>query len=133
MSEQPIEVFDQLLQRLEKLLQQNSTGTWLVATTANTSVRFALQQGQLTHCTYYRLHGDQALQALVRDAPQGRATFLANARYPFKAQALLEHEAALPILFKINNQDLELTKAKTHPSGFTEEQLLQLFGRFYFE
>lgn len=129
----PVESFEQLLGRLKQLLEQKSSGTVLIATTMNTSIRFALQRGQLTHCTYYRLHGDAALRALIQDVPQGRLSFLANTRYPFKTQALLEHQLALQILFKSVPVENKLSPVKVHPSGFTEEQLLQLFGRFYFE
>lgn len=113
-------------------MTQQASGTFLIATNDNASCRFAIAQGRLTHCSFSRLHGEEALIAFTR-IQAGRYSFNAI-QYPFPPAAKIAHEQAVTML------GITLPKAKNPhqsrlPSGslFTEAEIEELFGKFYFE
>ena len=123
-----------LLQQLYKHIQDYKTGVFFIATTANNSCRFALKQGQLTHCSYQRWHGEAALQGL-KHIEGGTCAFYTDLNYPFRPQAEIDHTTALHYLNSISaHPSMDTTSApQLKPSGFSQTELEQLFGRFYFE
>lgn len=83
--------------QLTVLLQEKQTGTFLIATAENTSGRFALEKGRITHCAYQRYHGEEAAQALVL-LQYGRCSFVSNQAYPFRERDQVEHLHAIQLL-----------------------------------
>lgn len=88
---------DQLLDEIVKPLQQKQTGVFFVATSDNASCRFAINSGRLTHCTFQRLHGSDALQAFINNVSSGRCSFSESMRAPFRDQDALDPDAAMKI------------------------------------
>jgi hypothetical protein len=85
-----------LLQKLSEALGSRQTGTFFVATSDNASCRFCLVQGHITHCSYQRLHGMEALQAFSH-IEGGRCSFSPNP-YPFRPHDAVEHAQAIALL-----------------------------------
>ena len=137
-------LYPQLWDGLVTSIKQKVSGTFLIATSDNTSCRFALDAGRVTHCSYSRLHGEEALLAFT-SIEAGRYS-LNNMLYPFRTVASIAHERALEIL-GIQDVGMDLTHfaAPTTKIGvenrmrvakgsqFTPDELEQLFGKFYFE
>ncbi len=144
---------------LVQSIKQKVSGTFLIATHDNSSCRFALDEGRLTHCSYSRLHGEAALEAFTQ-IEAGRYS-LNQILYPFRAVASIAHDRAVTIL-GIPTPDLVLPANKTlldvatlpqlvsdvelsvaaapvktsrvvSGSQFTPAELEKLFGKFYFE
>ena len=83
--------------QLTALLQDKQTGTFFIATANNTSGRFALDKGRITHCAYQRYHGEEAVQALVQ-LELGRCSFMPDQAYPFRERDSVEHLHAIQLL-----------------------------------
>lgn len=114
---------------------QQLSGTLLIATHDNASCRFALEKGRLTHCTFSRLHGEDALIAFTT-IQAGRYSFN-HQHYPFRAAAVVVHERAVELLGLFPEPEVKpLTPKGLKPvsgSLFTKEEMETLFGKFYFE
>ena len=95
-----------VLSALNKLLSDNKTGIFLIATLENASCRIALQNGEITHCVYKRLMGDNAIQALAT-CMGGTWSFVERGVSLFKTDSQVNHELALQVL--------ELSPNKTLP------------------
>jgi len=114
---------------------QKLSGTLLIATHDNASCRFALEQGRLTHCTFSRLHGEDALIAFT--TIQGGRYSFHQQTYPFRSVAMVAHERAVELL----GLPAEPEAKPSAPAGlkpvsgslFTKEEMEALFGKFYFE
>ena len=65
---------DQILTQLASVLGHKQTGTFYIATDNNTSCRFAVNAGKLTHCTHRRDQGAAALRSILDI--QGGSCFL---------------------------------------------------------
>lgn len=83
--------------QLTTLLQEKQSGTFFIATADNTSGRFALVEGRITHCAYQRYHGEAAAQALVQLA-SGRCSFMPSQAYPFRERDSVDHLHAIQLL-----------------------------------
>ena len=138
-------LYPQLWEGLVTSIKQKVSGTFLIATCDNASCRFALDAGRVTHCSYSRLHGEEALLAFT-NIEAGRYS-LNNMLYPFRTVASIAHERALEIL-GIQDVGMDLTRSVSAEliattaanrtrvakgSQFTPDDLEQLFGKFYFE
>ena len=55
----------QILARLTELLSRKLSGTFFIATDTNTSCRFAIQDGKITHCTHKRDQGMAAIHSFM--------------------------------------------------------------------
>lgn len=87
----------QILMRLAQLLAQKLTGTFLIATDRNTSCRFALQEGKITHCTHSRDQGIKAIQSFAL-ITNGSCSFAESQLFPFHAEAGVDHATTLVLL-----------------------------------
>lgn len=139
MSQEDYLVLPQLLAQLQGVLDNEQTGTFLIATHDNASCRLAIHQGRITHSTYRRLHGEEAVGAMTQ-IHAGRCSFAPGRVYPFRPHAALKHEVAMQLLFALSTDaalaDVKEPQAKQKqvlPSGFTKQELEMLFGNFYFE
>lgn len=83
--------------QLIEVLQTKQTGTFFIATAENSSGRFAVQNGRITHCAYQRLHGEEAVQALV-NLVAGRCSFMPKQGTPFRERDQVEHLHAIQLL-----------------------------------
>jgi hypothetical protein len=88
---------EQILARLASVLGHKQTGTFYIATDNNTSCRFAVASGKLTHCTHRRDQGNAALQSLL-ETSGGSCSFSENQSIPFRVDAVIDHQASLGIL-----------------------------------
>jgi hypothetical protein len=87
----------QMLTRLAQILGGKQSGTFFIATDANTSCRFSLESGKITHCTHGRDHGIAALQSLL-NIGGGSCSFSESQFVPFRAEAAIPHQTALNTL-----------------------------------
>ncbi|MGB3918971.1 hypothetical protein J9253_13900 [Thiothrix litoralis] len=85
---------DQILTQLASVLGHKQTGTFYIATDNNTSCRFAVNAGKLTHCTHHRDQGEAALRSLL-ETQGGSCSFSENQLIRFRAEAAIEHQASL--------------------------------------
>lgn len=85
-----------ILTALRTRMIQKKSGTFFIATDDNASARFALNDGQLTHCSFKRQNGEEAVQAFC-DVTSGRYSF-SDAPFPFRNNSRIEHDNALQIL-----------------------------------
>ncbi|WGZ95269.1 MAG: DUF4388 domain-containing protein [Candidatus Thiothrix putei] len=88
---------EQILNRLANVIGYKQTGTFYIATDHNTSCRFAVNNGKLTHCTHRRDQGQAALLSLL-ETGGGSCSFSENQSIPFRADAAIEHQASLTLL-----------------------------------
>ncbi|OQX03919.1 MAG: hypothetical protein BWK73_37905 [Thiothrix lacustris] len=120
---------------LIEVVAQQLSGTLLIATHDNASCRFALAKGRLTHCSFSRLHGEDALIAFTT-IQAGRYSFNQQT-YPFRSAAVVAHERAVELLGLFSEPEAKpLTPTELKPvsgSLFTKEEMETLFGKFYFE
>lgn len=79
----------QILTRLALVLGHKQTGTFYIATDNNTSCRFAVNAGKLTHCTHRRDQGDAAIHSLLATSG-GSCSFSENQSIPFRADAVID-------------------------------------------
>ncbi|OQX02105.1 MAG: hypothetical protein BWK73_43780 [Thiothrix lacustris] len=135
MSDSAYHPYSILWNGLIDVVVQKLSGTLLIATHDNASCRFALEQGRLTHCTFSRLHGEDALIAFTT-IQAGRYSFNQQT-YPFRSAALVAHERAVELLGLPSEPEVEPSvPAGLKPvsgSLFTKEEMEALFGKFYFE
>ncbi|MDQ5767026.1 hypothetical protein [Thiothrix subterranea] len=87
----------QILSHLASVLGYKQTGTFYIATDNNTSCRFAINAGKLTHCTHRRDQGQAALLSLL-ETTGGSCSFSENQSLPFRDSAALDHQASLTLL-----------------------------------
>ncbi|MDD5391432.1 MAG: hypothetical protein PHE17_00300 [Thiothrix sp.] len=87
----------QMLARLAQILGWKQSGTFFIATDANTSCRFSLESGKITHCTHGRDHGVAAIHSLL-NIGGGSCSFSESQFVPFRAEAAIPHQSALDIL-----------------------------------
>lgn len=86
-----------VLNQLSAALSTQQSGIFLIATEQNTSCRFAIERGLLTHCTHSREQGKAAVLSLLQ-IQRASCSFSANLLLPFRAEAAVEHEFCLQIL-----------------------------------
>lgn len=86
-------VFNQLSSTLSTQL----SGTFLIATEHNTSCRFAIERGVITHCTHSREKGAAAVLSLLQ-IKHASCSFSEHLMLPFRAEAAVEHAFCLQIL-----------------------------------
>ncbi len=72
----------QILTRLARVLGHKQTGTFYIATDNNTSCRFAVESGKLTHCTHRRDQGNAAIHSLL-ETSGGSCSFSENQSIAF--------------------------------------------------
>lgn len=87
----------QMLDRLAEILVHKQTGTFYIATDMNSSCRFAIESGKLTHCTHKRDHGPSAILSLL-ETGGGSCSFSENQRIPFRPDAAIDHQLSLQAL-----------------------------------
>ena len=87
----------QILARLTELLSRKLSGTFFIATDTNTSCRFAIQDGKITHCTHKRDQGMAAIHSFMT-INGGSCSFSENQIIPFRAEALVTHVDSLAVL-----------------------------------
>lgn len=87
----------QMLMRLSDILAVKRTGTFFIATDMNTSCRFAIESGKITHCSHHREQGMAAIQSLL-EIGGGSCSFSENQSIPFRPGAIVDHQASLKIL-----------------------------------
>lgn len=85
-----------ILTALRTRMIQKKSGTFFIATDDNASARFALDKGQLTHCSFKRENGQAAVDAFIT-LTAGRYSF-SDAPFPFRDKSRVEHETALQTL-----------------------------------
>lgn len=81
----------QLLHKLSVPLAAKHSGTFFIATEDNTSCRFAIKDGEITHCCYKRFHGSEAIQA-IQAGLRGRAAFSENNNSLFRESDKVDHQ-----------------------------------------
>ena len=86
-----------LLDRLAEALHSQQTGTFFVATHDNSSCRFSLDNGKITHLAYKRLHGLEALKEFATIL-SGRWSFSEGVSCPFRPHDSVEHYQAVELL-----------------------------------
>jgi len=80
----------QLLEDLSVPLANKRSGTFFIATDDNASCRFAISDGEITHCCIKRLHGPEAIQA-IQAGLRGRGKFSENNKSFFRDSDKVEH------------------------------------------
>ncbi|MEZ5534012.1 MAG: hypothetical protein R3F02_00170 [Thiolinea sp.] len=86
--------FPQVIEQLSNLLGKDQSGVFFIATDTNESARLGLTNGRLTHCSFRRLHGQEALEELEQIAT-AKCSFSENLRFPFRDRDSIDHDAAL--------------------------------------
>lgn len=87
----------QILDKLAQILALKQTGTFFIATDANTSCRFAVESGKLTHCAHKRDQGIAAIVSLL-ETGGGSCSFSENQSIPFRSESAIQHQAGLDLL-----------------------------------
>lgn len=87
----------ELMALLAEPLSLNLSGSFFIATDDNTSCRFGIEQGQITHCSYRRERGLAALKALQAGI-RGRGVFSENRSTFFTARDEVQHKDAVWLL-----------------------------------
>lgn len=87
----------QILEQLTAVLSTQQSGVFFIATDANESARFNLSTGNITHCSFRRSHGQDALEELSQ-INTAKCSFAENSRFPFRDKDCVEHETALQTL-----------------------------------
>lgn len=87
----------EILDKLAHILAHKQSGTFFIATDANTSCRFALADGKLTHCAHKRDQGFAAIVSLL-ETTGGSCSFAENQTIPFRSDAAVPHQQALALL-----------------------------------
>ena len=125
-----------IMEQLSRHLMSCHTGTFLIATNDNHSCRMSLTAGRVTHCSFGRTHGDEALHKITKISA-GHCSFVKNARFPFKEHSEVNNKHGVDELIAILNQSspgkLESSRKQKLPSGLTDRQMEVLFGKFHFE
>ncbi len=87
----------QILTRLSQVLAEKSSGTFFVATDINTSCRFAIADGKITHCVHKRDQGMIAVSSFL-ETGGGSCSFSENQFAPFREDALVKHQECMDLL-----------------------------------
>lgn len=87
----------QILTRLSQILGQKQSGTFFVATDINTSCRFAIEEGKLTHCAHRRDQGMTAVRSFL-ETHGGSCSFSENQFAPFRDEAVVIHQMCMDVL-----------------------------------
>lgn len=87
----------EIMDKLAHILAHKQTGTFFIATDANTSCRFAIDSGKITHCAHKRDHGVAALLSL-QEISGGSCSFSENQSIPFRQESIVDHQTCLDIL-----------------------------------
>lgn len=149
----PSESIQVLLSKLSTYLSYCHSGTMLIATADNRSYRLALEAGRVTHCSYGRVHGDEAVR-LITSIEVRSSSFSRDVFFPFRPIAAVEDKSLIDTILDqalrcvpsgprddakravsdkpalVNSRIID---EETLPSGLTNEQMERLFGKFYFE
>lgn len=80
-----------VLHELSAALSSQQSGIFLIATEQNTSCRFAIAEGKITHCTHSRDKGAAAVLSLLQ-VEQASCSFSVNLMLPFRAEAAVDHD-----------------------------------------
>ena len=91
------------------------SGVFFVVTKDNRSFRLAIHEGEITHSTCGRLHGEEALQTITTDSCE-RVAFSENKISFFKDRDLVDHAVAFQYLFNL----LELDDSAANPRVETQ-------------
>lgn len=94
MESSPYADLAQLVTELTTPLVNKSSGTFFIATDDNASCRFAITNGEITHCCYKRFHGMEALQE-IQAGLRGRGAFSENNPSLFRDSDKVDHIDAL--------------------------------------
>ncbi|QTR50547.1 DUF4388 domain-containing protein [Candidatus Thiothrix anitrata] len=97
MENNPPLTLTQILARLSQILGQKQSGTFFVATDRNTSCRFALETGKITHCTHGRDQGMNAVRSFL-ETHGGSCSFSENQFVPFRTEAGVSHQMCMDVL-----------------------------------
>lgn len=97
-----------VLNQLASTLSSLQSGVFLIATEQNTSCRFAIERGRITHCTHSRDKGAAAVLSLLQ-IKQASCAFSENLMLPFRAETAVTHEFCLHAL------DLQPAKLEEQP------------------
>lgn len=97
-----------VLNQLASTLSSLQSGVFLIATEQNTSCRFAIERGRITHCTHSRDKGAAAVLSLLQ-IKQASCAFSENLMLPFRAETAVTHEFCLQAL------DLQPAKLEEQP------------------
>lgn len=89
--------FPHILEQLATVLSTQQSGVFFIATDTNESARFNLSTGNITHCSFRRSHGQNALEELSQ-INTAKCSFAENSRFPFRDKDFIEHETALQTL-----------------------------------
>ena len=87
----------ELLAQLAEPLSQKLSGSFFIATDDNTSCRFGIVEGEITHCSYRRYHGLAALKQLQAGI-RGKGAFSENKTTFFTARDQVQHKDAIWLL-----------------------------------
>lgn len=87
----------ELLAQLAEPLSQKLSGSFFIATDDNTSCRFGIVEGEITHCSYRRYHGLAALKKLQAGI-RGKSAFSENKTTFFTARDQVQHKEAVWLL-----------------------------------
>lgn len=115
MSEAKTQSLPQLIDALQIPLQQQKTGVFFIATQDNASCRFAIKNGVLTHCSYKRLHGMEAVQAFLK-SQSGKCSFIGELKFPFQEKDILRPEKTMELL-GLTNKTTEPIAPEQPPSS----------------
>ena len=87
----------ELMAQLAEPLSQELSGSFFIATDDNTSCRFGIVDGEITHCSYQRFHGLAAIKRLQAGI-RGKGAFSENKTTFFTARDQVEHKDAVWML-----------------------------------
>lgn len=113
----------QIIDHLAAALGKKQSGVFFIATDKNESARLGLADGQITRCSFGRLHGADALNG-IQKINTAKCSFAANSRFPFRDKDHVEHQAAmltLAIPVSINDKTPIRPEAATKQAPPTTE------------
>ncbi len=87
----------EILDRLADILALKQTGTFYIATNLNTSCRFTIESGKLTHCTHRNERGIRAMRSFL-ETTGGSCSFAESQLIPFREDDVVDHETSLILL-----------------------------------
>ncbi|TXH68624.1 MAG: DUF4388 domain-containing protein [Thiothrix sp.] len=125
-----------VLKQLSLTLSSQRSGTFLIATEQNTSCRFAIERGRITHCTHSRDKGVAAIFSLLQ-VKQASCAFSESLMLPFRAEAAVTHEfcvATLDLQTAPFAEQTDLTQerlADPSPKAVIESSSSKPRNRFY--
>lgn len=87
----------EIMDRLSEILALKRTGTFYIATNLNTSCRFSIESGKLTHCSHRHERGIRAIRSFL-EITGGSCSFAESQLLPFRQDDAIDHEASLTLL-----------------------------------